>query len=75
MDQVAFDRFRLPVRVDKPEGVAGLVDVVASTTHATAVGLVRNGMMQSGGYRAPIRREERDGGLITSIRNILKDFF
>ena len=75
MDQVATDRFRLPVRVGKPEGVSGLVDVVASPAHATAVGLVRHGMMRSGGYRAPVRREERAGGLMTSIRNILKDFF
>ena len=75
LDQVATDRFRLPVRIGKPEGVSGLVDVVASPAHATAVGLVRHGMMQHGGYRAPVRREDHSGGLMSSIRNILKDFF
>lgn len=33
--------YRIPVRLGKPVGISGLVDVVASPTHATAVGLVR----------------------------------
>src|SRR5690606_7620002 len=46
IDQVANERFRLPVRIGKPHGVSGLADVVASPAHATAVGLVRFGMSQ-----------------------------
>jgi cell division protein FtsA len=49
MEQVATERFRLPVRIGKPEGVSGLVDVVASPAHATAVGLVRYGMLHAPG--------------------------
>lgn len=46
MVELARERFKLPVRVGKPRGVAGLTDVVSSPTHATAVGLVRYGIMQ-----------------------------
>ncbi|MEZ4607236.1 MAG: hypothetical protein R2865_10680 [Deinococcales bacterium] len=45
IEQVAGERLRLPVRIGKPVGVSGLVDVVASPAHATAVGLVRYGAM------------------------------
>jgi cell division protein FtsA len=75
LDQVAAERFRLPVRIGRPEGVSGLVDVVASPSHATAVGLVRFGMQQAGETAAPVQSEESSGGLWSSIRNILKDFF
>ena len=37
---------RIPVRLGKPVGVSGLVDVVASPAHAAAVGLVRYGAQQ-----------------------------
>lgn len=37
---------RLPVRLGKPVGVSGLLDVVASPAHATAVGLVRYAAQQ-----------------------------
>jgi cell division protein FtsA len=75
LDQVAAERFRLPVRIGRPEGVSGLVDVVASPSHATAVGLVRFGMQQAGEAATPVQSEEQSGGLWSSIRNILKDFF
>lgn len=85
LDQVAADRFRLPVRIGKPYGVSGLVDVVASPAHATAVGLVRYGMMNQPAAsvtRRPARaaargsaEPSRAGNLLQSIRNILKDFF
>src|SRR5690625_242216 len=78
LDQVATDRFRLPVRVGKPHGVSGLVDVVASPSHATAVGLVRYGM-RHGVHRdetvpAKVPREG-EGGILTSLRNIFREFF
>jgi cell division protein FtsA len=83
LDQVAADRFRLPVRIGKPHGMSGLVDVVASPAHATAVGLVRYGMRQEL-LRPPaaLRRAaavrgdgEGVGGFLKNLRNILKDFF
>ncbi len=79
IDQVANERFRLPVRVGKPDGVSGLADVVASPAHATAVGLVRYGMAH-GVSAAPsgVRRttkEEPGSGLWTSVRRFFKDFF
>jgi cell division protein FtsA len=78
LDQVASDRFRLPVRIGKPEGVSGLIDVVASPAHATAVGLVRYGMMQGvhPSSAAAGRREARaSNGLLGGLRRVLKDFF
>jgi len=87
IEQVATERFRLPVRIGKPLNVSGLVDVVASPAHATAVGLVRHGMVQKRvavGSPArsgrPVRLPDGAGsvtvgGFITNLRNFLKDFF
>jgi len=75
LDRIATERFRLPVRIGKPSNVSGLVDVVASPAHATAVGLVRYGMRQVPERRKHEQKEEGFGGILSSIRNILKDFF
>jgi cell division protein FtsA len=78
LDQVATERFRLPVRIGKPEGVSGLVDVVASPAHATAVGLVRYGMLHARELPSNGRRGDgsRSGaGLGRRLRDLLKDFF
>jgi len=78
LDQVASDRFRLPVRIGKPEGVSGLIDVVASPAHATAVGLVRYGMMQGvhpSSATAGRRDARASNGLLGGLRRVLKDFF
>lgn len=77
LEQVAVERFRLPVRVGKPEGVSGLVDVVASPAHATAVGLVRYGMLHAVQAPAHGRRGGSDvnQGLLNGIRNALKGWF
>ena len=81
IDQVATDRFRLPVRIGKPEGVSGLADVVASPAHATAVGLVRYGMMQEvvPSQHMTQRQQNEDanagGGILARVRKVLKDFF
>ncbi|MER3482519.1 MAG: cell division protein FtsA, partial [Meiothermus sp.] len=42
LEELARKQFNLPIRLGKPLGVQGLTDVVASPTHATAVGLVRH---------------------------------
>jgi cell division protein FtsA len=81
LDQVATDRFRLPVRIGKPQGVSGLSDVVASPAHATAVGLVRYGMSQLGEGHPVVQRtrtrsgDNHIGAFFNNIKNILKDFF
>jgi cell division protein FtsA len=80
LDQVATDRFRLPVRIGKPQGVSGLSDVVASPAHATAVGLVRYGMVQLGEGHQVVPRvrssgDNQIGTFFNNIKNILKDFF
>jgi cell division protein FtsA len=76
-DQVASERFRLPVRIGKPQGFSGLTDVVASPAHATAVGLVRYGMMHGGNQ--PLHKTKQataeSSTLFTGIRKVLKDFF
>ncbi len=77
LDQVATDRFRLPVRIGKPHEVSGLVDVVASPAHATAVGLVRYGSLHvksqppTAGTAGPVSSSQ----FVERIRNIFKDFF
>jgi cell division protein FtsA len=85
LDQVALERFRLPVRIGKPHGFSGLTDVVASPAHATAVGLVRYGMQH--GSTLPVSTNTRarsssstvtatnDSNLLSKVRNILKEFF
>lgn len=52
--ELSRDRFRLPVRVARPRGVSGLTDIVASPTHATAVGLALYSLGE-GAARPPVR--------------------
>lgn len=75
LDQIAIDRFRLPVRIGKPEGVSGLVDVVASPAHATAVGLVRYGVQHAPFEHTKDARPDTQSRIMGTIRNLLKDFF
>ncbi len=79
LEQVATERFRLPPRIGKPHAISGLVDVVSSPAHATAVGLVRYGVKnqvkQASDTSATRATEAAGPGLIGNIRNILKDFF
>lgn len=78
LEQVAAERFRLPVRIGKPIGVSGLVDVVASPAHATAVGLVRYGMKHLNTSGTTVRRTPVRGGIIglfNLARGVFKDFF
>lgn len=78
MPQVATDRFRLPVRVGKPEGISGLVDAVASPGHATGVGLVRYGVAHAGREPEPAPKAKPNlpsMGIVGGLRKALKDFF
>jgi cell division protein FtsA len=75
VEQLAAERFRLPVRTGTPHGVSGLTDVVSGPAHATAVGLVRYGMRNQ--ERAPVAPRARGEGPVVfkRLRDILKDFF
>ena len=78
LDQVATERFRLPVRIGKPHGMSGLVDQVASPAHATAVGLVRFGKEQLNREPSMLSTRKTSGpqpNFLENIRSILKDFF
>lgn len=88
IEQIASDRFRLPVRIGKPLGVSGLVDVVASPAHATAVGLVRYGMLNQRPSTTQSRRTARPakpvsaskssysfGDMFQSFRKFIREFF
>jgi cell division protein FtsA len=50
--QVAESVFNLPVRIGRPEGVAGLVDLVKGPESSAAVGLVLHGATHTGGSKA-----------------------
>jgi len=81
LEQVATERFRLPVRIGKPIGVSGLVDVVASPAHATAVGLVRYGVTHlkdtsgTAVRRTPVVEGGGIRGVLNRVRGLFKDFF
>jgi len=80
VEQLAAERFRLPVRTGAPHGVSGLTDVVSGPAHATAVGLVRYGMLhQLDANSENARGRGRNAGegpvVLRRLRDILKDFF
>ena len=78
VEQLAADRFRLPVRTGATHGVSGLTDVVSGPSHATAVGLVRYGMLHQREHATPARGRTSGGDgpvVLKRIRDILKDFF
>lgn len=78
VEEVARERFRLPVRIGRPRGLSGLTDVVSTPAHATAVGLVRFGIgltdpLATGGR---VRAGEGEGvSLLGRVREWLKEWF
>lgn len=79
LKEIAEERFRLPVRIGKPEDISGLRDVVDSPAHATAVGLVRYGVMTQG-WASNVSHDyaERSGSqsrILQGVRNFFRDFF
>ncbi len=87
-DELARRDFDLPVRLGRPRGVDGLADIVASPTHATAVGLLHYAEQHApspaaaGRLRLPrFSREEKPAPtgpsepLWERIKNVLKDLF
>jgi cell division protein FtsA len=75
VEQLAAERFRLPVRTGAPHGVSGLTDVVSGPAHATAVGLVRYGMRNQQTAPAAVRSRGEGPVVLKRLRDILKDFF
>jgi len=80
-DLLARQQYGLPVRVGKPHGVSGLTDVVASPTHAAAVGLVRYGAsLPLRPHEAKRAREKPEAkpkgeGLWARIKEFLSNLF
>ncbi|RMF81068.1 MAG: cell division protein FtsA [Nitrospirae bacterium] len=65
---------QMPVRLGRPQGVTGLVEVVSDPAFATGVGLVRYGLqpLAQDGYYRP----EADGaGLLTGLVGRMKAWF
>jgi cell division protein FtsA len=56
MADLAEEMFDMPVRIGRPQGVGGLVDVVSSPIYATAVGLILYGCRYRN--RTPVRKSE-----------------
>ena len=54
--ELAEEMFDMPVRIGRPQGVGGLVDVVSSPIYATGVGLVLYGQRYRS--RTPVRKSE-----------------
>lgn len=77
IDQVATERFRLPVRIARPYNISGLTDVVSSPAHSTAVGLIRFGMdnISTSSDRPATSKKASNSTLLDSMKGFFKDFF
>jgi len=73
--EMASEELGLPVRVGKPSGVGGLVDLASSPACATTVGLLLYALRGIPG----LQRAEPRGGALTSlwdrVRRVFGDFF
>lgn len=69
--ELAEQIFNLPVRVGKPTGIGGLVDVVNSPIYATGVGLVLHGAQQGNKHRFKMG----DKNLFSKITARMKEWF
>jgi cell division protein FtsA len=78
LPEIAEQILDMPVRRGTPSGIGGLVDVVASPAHSTAVGLVLSAYRnQTGQGLAPTRRAATGtlGRVKGRLRELLSDFF
>ena len=74
MVEIGEQIFDLPVRLGTPSGITGLVDVVSSPAHATAVGLVlRSHRARLGEGR--LLQEMRGTGTFGKLTGRIKDMF
>jgi cell division protein FtsA len=71
VDEVAESIFNLPTRLGKPEGIAGLVDVVNNPMYATGVGLVLYGAR----HRPAKNFRIRDANIFNRVMGRMKRWF
>jgi cell division protein FtsA len=69
--EVAEAVFNLPVRLGKPRGIAGLVDVVNNPMYATGVGLVLYGAKNQDSRKFRIR----DKNIFNRVMTRMKRWF
>ncbi len=70
---VAESIFNLPVRIGKPSGISGLVDVVNNPMYATGVGLVMYGVRNQPSKKFRIRDKHIFNGVMNRMRKWFKD--
>ncbi len=71
MPEVAEKIFGMPVRRGVPQGIGGLVDIVASPIYATGVGLVLYGAKQDRGNN---KFKIRESNVYYKVKNRMKDW-
>ncbi|MDX2448495.1 MAG: cell division protein FtsA [Desulfobacterales bacterium] len=70
---IAESIFNLPVRIGKPSGISGLVDVVNNPMYATGVGLVIYGVRNQATKKFRIRDKNIFNGVMSQMRKWFKE--
>ncbi len=73
INDIAESIFNLPVRIGKPSGISGLVDVVNNPMYATGVGLVMYGVRNQVTKKFRIRDKNIFNGVMSQMRKWFKD--
>ena len=73
ISDIAESIFNLPVRIGKPSGISGLVDVVNNPMYATGVGLVIYGVRNQAAKKFRIRDKNIFNGVMSQMRKWFKD--
>ena len=71
--EVAESIFNLPVRLGKPQGIGGLVDVVNNPMYATGVGLVLYGAKNQDSRKFRIRDKNIFNRVMTRMKRWFHD--
>ncbi|MBN1522566.1 MAG: cell division protein FtsA, partial [Candidatus Aureabacteria bacterium] len=74
IDALAEKVFNVPVRIGKPRGVTGLVDVLQSPIYATGTGLIHYGFLarSEGVDKKAIRKKKILHGVLSRMKNLYK---
>ena len=73
ISDIAESIFNLPVRIGRPSGISGLVDVVNNPMYATGVGLVMYGVRNQASKKFRIRDKHIFNGVMSRMRKWFKD--